>query len=509
MNDKLKLLVIEDDESDFLLLEHQLRRQEPEASWFRVDTREGLRSALEKGGWDLVLSDYQVPGVDFLETLEWIRKHDPTLPVILVSGSVGEDEAADLVRQGAWDFVLKRRLGRLSTVIQRNLREAREHKARLAAEEALRQRDALLEAFFRASPVGMVVLDTAFRHMRANRALAEITGVPLEEHLGKTVRELVPGLAAEVEAMLEGVVLTRQPMLNVEIAGKIPPDQSMQRHWLSSHFPIFDSAGKVVALGGIVNEITERKRVEEALRKSEQRARNLLAENRSLTRRTFNLLEQERRHLARELHDELGQWLTAIQAEAEFLRMGLGETPDSPILASAQAIGESAAEVNAVIRRLVSELRPALLDSLGLPDSLRELISQWKKHQVGVQCELLVEGGLDGDLGDLGEAVNITAYRIVQEALTNIAKHAQAGNVVIALRRDGGEPGTSGVLCMRLENDGKPMLPNPSSRGMGLLGMRERVAALGGDFSLNSPPSGGVRIDVMLPIEKRPPKEMS
>jgi PAS domain S-box-containing protein len=498
MNDKLKLLVIEDDESDFLLLEYQLRQQEPEASWFRVDTREGLRLALEQGGWDAILSDYQVPGVDFLETLEWARSY--ALPVILVSGSVGEDEAADLVRQGAWDFVLKSRLGRLSAVIQRSLREAREHQARLAAEEALRQRDALLEAFFRASPMGMVVLDTEFRHVRANDALAEITGATLEKHIGKTVRELVPELAPEIESMIEAVVLTRQPLLNVEMSGEIPSDQGMQRHWLVSHFPIFDGAGKVVALGGVVNEISERKQAEEALRKSEQRAQELLAENRRLTRRTFKLLEQERRHLARELHDEMGQWLTAIQAEAESLRMG---AHGSSIQAGAQAISESAAEVNAVIRRLVSELRPALLDSLGLSDSLRDLISQWKKHQAGVQCELVLEG----DLEAMGEALNITAYRIVQEGLTNIARHAEARRVVIALRRADGGPGTAGVLCLSLENDGKPMLPDAKSPGMGLLGMRERVAALGGDFSLNSPPTGGVRIDVRLPIEKRSSKE--
>jgi PAS domain S-box-containing protein len=504
MNDTLKLLVIEGDESDFRLLAYQLRQQEPEAICFRVSTEEGLCAALEEGGWDAILSDYPVPGVDFLETLGRVRRFDPALPVILVSGSVGEDEAAEWVRQGAWDFVAKSRLSCLSSAIRRSLREAREHQARLAAEDALRQRDALLEAFFRASPVGMAVLDTDFRHMQANGALAEITGAPLAAHLGRTVRELVPGLAPKIEAMLEAVVLTRQPLLNVEMSNDIQASQGMQRHWLVSHFPIFDAAGKVVALGGVVNEISERKRAEEALRKSEHRARDLLAENRRLTQRTFKLLEQERRHLARELHDELGQWLTAIQTEAESLHMG---AHSAATLAGAQAISESATEVNAVIRRLVSELRPALLDTLGLPDSLRELISQWKKHQPGVRCELLLEGELDGDLESMGEALNITAYRIVQEGLTNIAKHAQAGKVIITLRRAAGEPGTAGVLCLSLENDGMPLLPDAKSRGMGLLGMRERAAALGGEFSLSSLSTGGARIDVMLPIARRLPRE--
>ncbi|MDD5297140.1 MAG: PAS domain-containing protein [Rhodocyclaceae bacterium] len=501
MSDTLRLLVIEDEAADFLLMQRELRRQEPEASLTWVSRQDHLCAALDAGGWDVILSDYSVPGMDFLQTLKLITSRRPMVPVILVSGTIGEEEAVELLKQGAWDFVLKSRLSRLSTVIRRSLREAREHQARIAAEEALSQREALLNAFFSASPVGMVVLDTDFRHLRINDALARIIGAPTESHLGRTVGEVVPVLAPELLAMLESIVLTGQPILNVEMSGELPSASGMLRHWLISHFPILDGAGGVAAIGGVVTEISERKRVEETLKKSEQRAQALLAENRRLTQRTFKLLEQERRHLARELHDELGQWLAAIQAEAESLRLGRSTGQDAQALASAQAISESAAEVNRVIRRLVGELRPALLDSLGLADSLRDMVSQWQKHRPGVRCELFLEDGLEG----MGESLNITAYRIVQEGLTNVAKHAQASRVRISLRRVTDEQGAA--LILFLENDGKPLSPGDAHRGMGLLGMRERAAAVGGEFDLSSPPGGGVRIEARLPIANRPQED--
>ncbi len=505
MGENLKLLVVEEQAADFLLLQRELRQQEPDATLLWVTRLDDLATALDQGGWDAVLSDYHVPGMDFLATLERIKRCSPMLPVILVSGMVGEEEAVEFVKQGAWDFVLKNRLGRLSAVIRRSVREARERSARLAAEEALHRSEAQLDAFFRASPVGMVLLDTDFRHLRVNDAMADVTGIPRDMLLGHTVAESVPGgVATGLLAMLRRVVATRQPVLNAELSGPDPRNPAESRNWLLSHFPILDGEGRVVALGGVINEIGERKRAEEALRKSERRAKELLAENRALTQRTFKLLEQERRHLARELHDELGQWLTAIQAEAESLRMGECAARDAKTLASAQAIGESAAEVSAVIRRMVGELRPALLDTLGLPDSLRELVFQWQKHHAGVVCDLMLEGRGD-DLETLGETLNITAYRIVQECLTNVAKHAQASRVKVLLRRT--HAGEDSALHLSLENDGKAFSPASRGRGMGLLGMRERVASLGGAFEVLSPPGGGVRVEARLPIQNRMPED--
>ena len=203
------------------------------------------------------------------------------------------------------------------------------------------------------------------------------------------------------------------------------PDAKGNLLFLSTSLaPYFDPDGKTAGLVGVSVDIT-------AIREAEQRSQDLLRQNRLLTQRLFSLQESERRHLARELHDELGQWLTAIQAEAEAICSSSGAEREPEICANAQAIGKSAAEVQSVIRRILRRLRPTLLDELGLTDSLQELAIQWRQHHPKIVCDL----ELDGNLDDLPESLNITLYRIVQEALTNIANHAQASHVKVWLRR--------------------------------------------------------------------------
>ena len=149
-----------------------------------------------------------------------------------------------------------------------------------------------------------------------------------------------------------------------------------------------------------------------------------------------------------------------------------------------------------VIRGMLRQLRPALLDELGLVDSLRELVNQWHAHHGGVACELVLEGDLDG----FSETTNITAYRIIQEALTNVAKYARAEHVLVRLRREPGETPDADMLSLCVEDNGKGFDPDQVTEGLGLLGMRERAIAAGGEFSLHNPPGSGVHIDVRLPL---------
>jgi CheY-like chemotaxis protein len=157
MGEPLKILVIEDVEADFQLIRRHLLRQGIEASYRRVEDLAGLVQALEVPGWDVVLSDYHVPGLDFGVGLNLIRTRYPELPVILVSGSVGEEQAVELLKQGVWDFVLKDHPRRPASVIERSLREAADLPARRVVERALRSSEERLQLALRAS--GAVVWD--------------------------------------------------------------------------------------------------------------------------------------------------------------------------------------------------------------------------------------------------------------------------------------------------------------------------------------------------------------
>ncbi len=218
-----------------------------------------------------------------------------------------------------------------------------------------------------------------------------------------------------------------------------------------------------------------------------------LTENRRLSQRYVQVQEQERRVLARELHDELGQSLNAIKVDAVNIR---DAAPDSPeVRRSAQAIIDVSSKVYEVVRTLLRQLRPVALDELGLASAVQYSVDEWQRRHKAVQCSLSTEGDLD----NLREDVNITAYRFVQECLTNVARHANAGRVNVLLRRSE-FAGHESRLEMVVEDNGKGVDPAVPRTGLGLIGLRERVEALGGRFEIEGKPGAGMRVFAAIPL---------
>src|SRR5882757_3612412 len=177
----VRLLIIEDSEADFLFITRHLRQHGLAAECSRVASLEDLDRALARDGIDLVLADYHVPGLKLQDSLARIRASAPGLPIILLSGSIGEEAAVELLKQGVWDFVLKDRLARLVPAIRRSLREVAQQAARATAEEQMR----LAAVDFENTLEGIVVADAQHRIMSVNRAFSEITGHVSERILGK------------------------------------------------------------------------------------------------------------------------------------------------------------------------------------------------------------------------------------------------------------------------------------------------------------------------------------
>ncbi len=213
-------------------------------------------------------------------------------------------------------------------------------------------------------------------------------------------------------------------------------------------------------------------------------------ENRELSRQALTIQEAERQHLAQELHDELGQAISAIKALAVSLRQRAAEAP--AVAERAATICEVCDQMYSVVRRLMSELRPPTLDDLGLSASLEKLVDDWRDRHQQVQTELHLQGDLDG----LHEDVTIKIYRIVQEGLTNVARHAQATRVSVRVALDR----SMALLRVEVEDDGIGMAsPTPRS-GLGLLGIRERVEALGGELVLDTRSENGTRLRAHMPF---------
>ncbi|MDP1596670.1 MAG: sensor histidine kinase [Methylotenera sp.] len=225
-------------------------------------------------------------------------------------------------------------------------------------------------------------------------------------------------------------------------------------------------------------------------------AERQLEENRQLTHLIQKHIEEERASLARELHDELGQYVTAIKtfavAIANKAKTNSASAGMTEIASSAQIIVSAANQIYDGMHNIVRQLRPASLDNLGLAETLKDLVSS---HQVQ-HPEIQIQLHLSGNLERIGETVSINLYRIVQESLNNALKYAKATTIAVSLIKT-----PDGELQLAIKDNGVGMDIETvdQDKHFGLLGMRERVQALYGSFSIEAAPNQGTVISIHIP----------
>ncbi|MDD5330279.1 MAG: hypothetical protein PHX38_09760 [Sulfuricella sp.] len=231
-------------------------------------------------------------------------------------------------------------------------------------------------------------------------------------------------------------------------------------------------------------EVVERKQAEQATHKA-------LDENRALTRLLLEKQEEEKKHLAHDLSEDTGQWLTATELYARSLA-SLSDSGEAAIDECTEGLIESVGRVHSSIRTLIRDLRPESLDKLGLADSLRELAGRWQRSNPDVALELSLEGELD----NLDDPLNIVTYRFVQEGLANAAKYTAADRVSVrALRKSG-----SNELILSIGDNRKGRYLTEQINGMGLRGIRRQISAIGGELTIRAQPGNGVQIEAQLPV---------
>jgi signal transduction histidine kinase len=222
---------------------------------------------------------------------------------------------------------------------------------------------------------------------------------------------------------------------------------------------------------------------------AEARLADALALNRELSHQHLRMQEAERKHLARELHDELGQYLNAIKIDAVTLREPM-ESEAAAAISERMVIAVD--HVYAVVSDMIRRLRPAGLDELGLVAALENCLDHWRQRVPSRTFTLHVRGTFDG----LPELTNLTLYRLVQEGLTNSHKHADAAKVEVVLNR---ETAAGDELVLSVSDDGRGGDATARSGGFGLRGMQERIEMSGGRFSIDTSPGAGFSFEARLP----------
>jgi len=255
-------------------------------------------------------------------------------------------------------------------------------------------------------------------------------------------------------------------------------------------FPIEASISQIQGDGGklytvMLRDVTERTRAENALKSSQEELQQLSAN-------IQNIREEEKTRIARELHDDLGQLLTALKMDVSMLESALRDNgAPAELHLKTQAMHGLIDATVASVRRIAADLRPVMLDDLGPVPAIEWLVSDFtKRYGIAVTADLLQDDSAFNAAG--GTAL----FRIVQEALTNVARHAEAKHVTLQLQRDAEQ------YVIRISDDGRGVEPAAIRRdkSFGLLGIRERARLFGGTVSIDTEPGRGFSLTVSLPL---------
>ena len=321
-----------------------------------------------------------------------------------------------------------------------------------------------------------------------NPAAERMFGYRIEDIVGRSATLLTtPERHGEIQENLDTV--KRRVVIEMIETQRVTKDGRVVDVALSAAPLVDPGSDEVIGEICSMRDITEHKLARQAELELEQ--------NRQLTHAIQSRLEEERRSIARELHDELGQCVTAIKTIGTAIsNRNLESEPD--IHANALTIVSVASHIYDVVHGIIRQLRPTALDHLGLSETLKDSVSAWRKRHPEIVCDLRLEGVLEG----MGETINITVYRIVQECLTNVARHAVATRSDIDVSRcSDAQRGDVVKIIVRDNGKGFVQRPEREASRFGLIGMRERVQALDGEFRIDSSPGEGVTVKVSIPVK--------
>ncbi|MGB4246975.1 MAG: PAS domain S-box protein [Pseudohongiellaceae bacterium] len=353
-------------------------------------------------------------------------------------------------------------------------------------EEALSQ-NARLALIAHQSSDAIMIRDLDGRISFCNPAVERLFGFSVEEMVGASADRIFAQDHAPQLAQMQARVVNDKSIEHLETRL-----QTKEGHLVEvaiSIAPLIDPASNQV-IGEIyaIRDMTEhRQRMTAELE---------LQQSRKFTQLIQVKLEEERKAIARELHDELGQCVTAIRTIGTAIaNRSDGAQPETR--QNAETIVEVATHIYDVVHSIIRQLRPSALDHLGLSDAITELVERYRRQNL----QLAVALQLEGDLNRFEEKINITVYRVVQECLTNAAKHAEATAVMVEVVMKKGDT-NSERLEIRVTDDGKGLSPEfAEGSRFGLLGIRERVQAFGGELVVESSPEQGTAILAILPGE--------
>ncbi len=390
---------------------------------------------------------------------------------VLLSAIADRDEKGVIIRSLAVSIDVTARLQ-----AEKDLLAAKEALSRYSKEleHQVRERTSEISAILTYTPAVVYIKDVQGRYLMTNSRFEELFALRHEDVRGRTDYDLFTQQVADQFHRNDLRVLQEKQPLNVEEQVSLPDGEHI---YLSVKFPIYETDGRIRGICGISTDITALKKAQEQLRR--------------LSGSIMVNQEKERAIIARELHDELGQLLTALRMEAVWLQRRLREAD----VKGAERAGAMCALIDTTIeevRAMAIRLRPGVLDDLGLVDALEWYTTEFERR-AQIACIFTHD-----EIPAVDETVATAAYRIAQEALTNVARHAEAGRAEVSLSLEGPN------LLLLVGDDGRGFDPLSLSdaQTLGLAGMRERAMLVGGELVVQSRPGQGTLVRLRVPLNE-------
>lgn len=466
----MKIVIIEDDDAHLELMEWTIKRVFSNAQIHGFEDIERCLGSLDEIDPDIIISDYLLPGMDGLDFLEELQRRRKDIPVVMVTGQGDEDIAVKAMKLGAYDYIVKSRdfFSLVPSIIQKVIGQKELERALQESQVLYKRERNKLNSVLASMVNPLAVINGDMTIGFANPVFERIFG---KETMGK------PGQAIFGKSCDAGVrclkAIQDQQIQDLEF------EDVDGRFWQVTVSPGIEYGADTITAVLVFQDITERKSYEKRLQ--------------HLSERMIHLQEEERSRISREMHDELGQVLTALKFDAAWLKDHLpdGEMTVKKRFQEMCSLIDSS--LNAV-RRISTDLRPGILDDMGLGPAVEWYATEFERRS-GIECLTLIDLPKKRLAGHLETGI----YRIVQEALTNIARHAKASLLTISMKQYGE------TFFVQITDNGLGIEPAKigSPLSTGISGMRERAEILSGTMEVKSNPGKGTLVNVQVPVMYR------
>lgn len=503
---RLRVLLVEDSEQDALLLQLQLKQAAWEADCKRVHSEKTMRAALEDGEWDLVISDYVLPGFSGMRALSILQQMGRDIPFIVVSGMIGEETAVAAMKAGAHDYLMKDNLARLIPAIERELREAETRRARRLADEKLKVEHSFRKTIENSIPSGLAVMDLNGTQTYVNPSFCAMVGWSEAELVG--LRPPFPYWPVEQRKQIEEsyamAINGQAPREGFELQFQRKDGTLFDALVLVG--PLLDAQGHTTGWVRSVTDITQRKSAEAALRRANETLESRVKERTEELTRALANLREEIRHREKladelveladeqrvlnviELHDDLGQSLAGMAMGVKGLEMKArsGQAIDAEEL---QKIFAQFEIITGAQNASTPMQRPSMTGK-DLLTALKGLVRFFKNDRA-VACSFKSKGMIP----PLPEDYVVHLYRIALEAMANAVKHGRAKRITVGIAAETKE------MVLTIRSNGRPFPDIEAERsGMGLRLMHYRASLLKAAMDVRAGARGGTVVTCSVPL---------